>query len=194
MIDSLIKHYPDSTSPYHKFMAIAFKQNNSVLFDSLYIKIITNGIKDSSLLDNCAFQLFKNDKYNESSSLYKILFENRPDYFNKESVQAFFFMKDFTMTKSILNRFQMNTASDSFFVYKFYGLNFYKQSIMDSSEFYFEKAFCINDTDTNLIKNLANLYYTNQKSIKLTELIESIKENYPDLYDNLYSKYFKKQE
>ena len=88
----------------------------------------------------------------------------------------------------------MNTASDSFFVYKFYGLNFYKQSIMDSSEFYFEKAFCINDTDTNLIKNLANLYYTNQKSIKLTELIESIKENYPDLYDNLYSKYFKKQE
>jgi hypothetical protein len=194
ILDSLIKYYPDSISAYSKILAIASKKKDASILDSLYAKIKINNISDSTLLDNFAYQLFKYDKYTEASAVYKTLYDSFENFANKESVQTFFFTKNYAMSKSLINRFNMKNRSDSLFVYKYNAMIFYKENKPDSSEYYFERAFYMNDSDTIMIKNLSNVYYINQKIVKLSELIENLKDKYPSLYEALNSKYFPKQE
>ncbi|MGE3062784.1 MAG: hypothetical protein AB7T10_04040 [bacterium] len=194
MLDSLVKHYPDSVSPYGKMLAVFSKTKSEALLESLFIRISKNNISDSTLLDNLSQQLFKYDKFNQAIELYERLSEKYPAYCSKEFIQSYFFIKDYESSQKILSVYPLKTKVDSLFVFKYSGLNFFKQGKMDSSEFYFERAYLLNDKDTILIKNLANAYSINQKMIKLTELVESIKETFPVLSEALKSKYFKIQE
>ncbi|MDD3804362.1 MAG: hypothetical protein PHW02_08280 [bacterium] len=194
MLDSLVKHYPDSVSAYNKMLALFAKNRDIALLNKVYERSTKADISDSIFLVNCAGELFKCDSLTQASKLYAKLYEKSPSFSSKEYVQTLFFLKDYASSKKILSLYPMKSASDSLFVYKYYGLVFFKTNQTDSSEFYFERAYLLNDKDANLIKNLANAYYLNQKMVKLTELTETIKSSFPALSDSLSDKYFKKTE
>lgn len=80
---------------------------------------------------------------------------------------------------------ELKNSTDSIFFFKFKSIIKYKKNENDSSDFCFEKLYLLNDKYTTHIKYLTSIY----KFIKLSDLIESIKDIYPDLYERLKAKY-----
>lgn len=184
-----LNKYPDSLLTFKKFFNIYLKTKNvSTLFkmDTILEK---NKIFDEELFENVGREFFKIDSLYLSKKYYDRIIEKNEKYFSKESVQNYILLNDLEKSENIISNMVLKNLSDSLFFLKFKGIIKYKKGENDSAELYFEKLYTINDKDTTNIKNLASILKVNKKFLKLSDLIESIKDSYPELYERLKSKY-----
>ncbi len=184
-----LNKYPDSILTVKKFFNLYLKTKNfSVIFkiDTILEK---NKIFDEELFENIGREFFIVDSLNLSKKYYDRLIEKNKNYFSKESVQNYILLNELEKSENIISNMVLKNLSDSTFFLKFKGIIKYKKDENDSAEFYFEKLYSLNDKDTTNIKYLASIFNRNKKFLKLSDLIESIKDSYPDLYERLKSKY-----
>lgn len=184
-----LNKYPDSILTVKKFFNLYLKTKSfSVIFkiDTILEK---NKIFDEELFENIGREFFIVDSLTLSKKYYDRLIEKNKNYFSKESVQNYILLNELEKSENIISNMVLKNLSDSTFFLKFKGIIKYKKDENDSAEFYFEKLYILNDKDTTNIKYLASIFNRNKKFLKLSDLIESIKDSYPDLYERLKSKY-----
>jgi len=189
LISKALDRYPDSTEFYKKFFSYIVTKKEYQLLSSLDEKIEKNNLFQVDLFENMGKEFFKIDSYEFSKKYFKTIFQKDKNYFSKEALQTFIITEDYDLSEKIISNMNLKTFLDSTFFYKFKGIIKYNNSQLDSAETYFEKLFIINDTDTTNIKLLALIFSKNKKYTKLNDLIESIKEKFPELSERLKGKY-----
>ncbi len=189
LISKALDRYPDSTEFYKKFFSYIVTKKEYQLLSSLDEKIEKNNLFQVDLFENMGKEFFKIDSYEFSKKYFKTIFQKDKNYFSKEAVQTFILTEDYDLSEKIISNMNLKTFLDSTFFYKFKGIIKYNNSQLDSAETYFEKLFIINDTDTTNIKLLALIFSKNKEYTKLNDLIESIKEKFPELSERLKGKY-----
>jgi len=190
----MIKAYPDSILPYKQLLALSDLKNDSTSAEFVFENIGKTELVDRHLFEYIGIYLFKSDRYRESASFYKGILNIDDKYGSKESVQSFFFSGDYPNALKSINNYLPQSAKDTLFENKFKGAVLFKLLMYDSSEYYYEKAFDMNDKDTLLAQNLANVYRKNKKDMKLMDLIDHIGSYNKPFSTNLMNKYFNVQE
>lgn len=189
LISKALDRYPDSTEFYKKFFSyIVTKKEYQFLF-YLDEKIEKNNFFQMELFENMGKEFFKLDSYDFSKKYFKLIFQKDKNYFSKEAVQTFIITRDYDLSEKIISNMNLKTFLDSTFFYKFKGIIKYNSLQLDSAETYFEILFNLNDMDTTNIKFLALIFNKNKEFTKLNDLIESIKEKFPELSERLREKY-----
>ncbi|MEO0236930.1 MAG: hypothetical protein ABIN35_01685 [candidate division WOR-3 bacterium] len=184
-----LKGYPDSLIVLKKLLNLYNRTKNFPLLLKMD-SILTNIEKyDQEIFENLGREFFKSDSLNLSKKYYDKILEKNQKYFSKESVQNYILLNELDISEKIISRMDLKNFNDSIFFFKFKGIIKYKKNENDSSEFYFEKLYLLNDKDTTNIKYLTTIYSKNKKFLKLSDLIQSIKDVYPDLYERLKARY-----
>jgi len=190
----MIKAYPDSILPYKQLIALSDLKKDSSLAEFVFENIGKTELVDKNLFEYIGIYLFKSDRYKESASFYKGILGIDAKYGSKESVQSFFFSGDYSNALKSINNYLPQSTQDTIFGSKFKGAVLFKLSMYDSSEYYYEKAFDMNDKDTLLAQNLANVYRKNMKDMKLMDLIDHIGSYNKSFSTKLLDKYFSTKE
>lgn len=184
-----LNEYPDSFIFFKKIFNLFSKTKNFSLLFKLDSLLEKRNIYDQKIFEDLGREFFKNDSLKLSKKYYDKILEKNPIYFSKESVQNYILLNELDTSEKIISRMDLKNLTDSIFFFKFKGIIKYKKNQNDSSEFYFEKLYLLNDKDTSNIKYLATIYSKNKKFLKLSDLLESIKDVYPELYERLKAKY-----
>lgn len=184
-----LKSYPDSMIILKKLINIYNRTKDFSILLNLDSTLTNTEKYDQEIFENLGREFFKIDSLNLSKKYYDKILEKNPKYFSKESVQNYILLNELDTSEKIISRMDLKNFTDSIFFLKFKGIIKYKKNENDSSEFYFEKLYLLNDKDTTNIKYLTTIYSKNKKFLKLSDLIESIKHVYPELYERLKAKY-----
>lgn len=186
----MTKSFPDSSEPYLKLLALADAAGDTETAFIAFDRIAESELNNLRLYEYAGLYLFKIDRYKESSSFYKGIISMDSLYSSREAVQSFVFSGNYSDALVSLRRYINSNPQDTSFIYKYGGTVFFKNAMFDSSEAYYEKAFDINDRDTLLAANLANVYRRNKKDMKLMDLIDYIAKYNKPFADKLMGKYF----